>query len=374
MIGRNHVLVGGGVIGLSIAYELARRGERVCLLERDAEVGRRASWAGAGILPPADFASPTDPLDSLRRLSHQLYPAWSEQLRQETGIDNGFRRCGGVYVATRRAEAASLVGLAADFASQGIEFRQLDHDQLRERIPGLGEALRAGRILSSWYAPGEHQIRNPRHVKALTAACQLHGVEILRESEVRELRRAGPTVIAATTADGREIVGQTFCICGGAWSRLLADQHGLSTGLFPVRGQMLRYACQDLGCAVILNEGHRYIVPRDDANVLVGSNEEEVGFAEGTTEEVIESLAGWAESLLPQLSRSRLVQTWSGLRPGSYDGWPYLGRVPDSENLFIAAGHYRSGLHLACATGIVMADLLTGQQPPLDISSFRLGR
>lgn len=374
MSGRRHVLIGGGVIGLSIAYELARRGERVCLLERDAEVGRRASWAGAGILPPADFSSPTDPLDCLRRLSHRLYPAWSERLRQETGIDNGYRRCGGVYLATRRAEAASLVGLAGDFASQGIDFHQLDHRALRQRVPGLGDAIDAGRILSAWYAPDECQIRNPRHVKALAAGCRLHGVEIICNGEVRELRRSAEAITAAITADGREIPGETFCVCGGAWSRSLADRLGLETGLFPVRGQMLRYACDDLGCATILNEGHRYIVPRADATVLVGSNEEEVGFAEGTTEEVVGSLAAWAASLLPQLSGSQIVQTWSGLRPASFDGWPYLGRVPEHQNLFIATGHYRSGLHLACATGTVMADLLSGRQPPLDVSSFRPGR
>ena len=118
------LILGGGVVGLSIAYQLARDGWQVRVIDRS-QPGREASWAGAGILPPANLRTATHPLEKLRGLSHQLHPEWAERLHAETGIDTGFRRCGGLYLARSSGEAASLHALAASLAEVEIKMRRI---------------------------------------------------------------------------------------------------------------------------------------------------------------------------------------------------------------------------------------------------------
>jgi glycine oxidase len=124
----------------------------------------------------------------------------------------------------------------------------------------------------------------------------------------------------------------------------------------------------------VLNEGSRYLVARDDGHVLVGSTEEEAGFDKSTTSTAIEELTRLACDLVPELRRFAVEQTWAGLRPGTYDGFPYLGAVPGLENAFVAAGHFRSGLHLSTGTAVVMGQLMRGETPIIDLSPFRVGR
>jgi glycine oxidase len=124
----------------------------------------------------------------------------------------------------------------------------------------------------------------------------------------------------------------------------------------------------------VVNEGHRYLVARDDGRLLAGSCEEEVGFDVSTTDTMIRQLRDWAESILPQLQHANIEKTWAGLRPGTFDGLPYIGQVPNNHQLFVASGHYRAGLHLSCATAVVIADLMQDHKPAIDLSAFRIGR
>ena len=124
----------------------------------------------------------------------------------------------------------------------------------------------------------------------------------------------------------------------------------------------------------IVNEGNRYLVPRRDGLLLAGSIEEEVGYVCETTEAAITQIRDWAESILPTLAQVPVEKTWAGLRPGSFDGLPYLGAIPGFSNAYLAAGHFRSGLHLSCATAEVMADVIEGKPPAIDLSQFRVGR
>ncbi len=124
----------------------------------------------------------------------------------------------------------------------------------------------------------------------------------------------------------------------------------------------------------MVNEGLRDLVPRDDGRVLVGSTEEDAGFDCHTTTEAIAELERFGLSLCPRLAAGRLERSWAGLRPASLDGWPYLGRIGQLENAFLAAGHYRSGLQLSTGTAVVMANLISGESPPIDIAPFRIDR
>lgn len=363
------VIIGGGVVGLSIAWELGLRGVRALVLDQK-NVGRGTSWAGAGILPPANLATALDPLDRLRGLSHSLHPQWAERIGQTTGIDTGFRRCGGIYVARGAGEAAALCGLAQYWDEYQIRCEPLAADTLLEREPGLagGATLRA-----AWWVPDECQLRPPDHLRGLVAAARQAGVEFREHTPATELVRDASR-ITGVRIGGETIPAAAVVLAGGAFGAAVNATGRVAQDLFPVRGQVVLYRAEPRLLRAVINEGHRYCVPRDDGHIYVGSNEEEVGLDEGTTPEVLDELRRWAETLVPRLREAPVVRTWSGLRPGTIDGFPYVGRSPEWENLYVATGHFRSGLHLSCGTAVVIADLLTGQPPAVNLDAFRAAR
>lgn len=368
---RKTVVIGGGVIGLSVAWELACRGLPVTVVEAG-RMGHGASWAGAGILPATATIPMLDPYESLRSLSHRLHPQWAERLQALTGIDTGFRRCGGIYLACTQGESATLAAHRMWWQEHGIEHQQWTLEQLARLEPNLASQSQK-RIRSAWYLPDEYQLRNPHHLQALVAACRLSSVELLENAPVHSLQPGDNGRLNLTTPHG-ELEADRVCICSGAWAQQLLAQLGVSSGILPIRGQMILYQCSQPPLSSIVNVGHRYLVPRADGRLLAGSVEEEVGFKIETTEEALSQIHAWAVSLLPTLESVAIEKTWAGLRPGSFDGLPYLGTVPGYKNLFLAAGHFRSGLHLSCATATIMANCMEGVANELDLTPFRVAR
>jgi len=366
------LIIGAGVIGLSLAYELSQHGVRVRVIDRGVP-GREASWAGAGILPPANPDTAEHPLDQLRGMSHRLHAEWAERLRAETGIDTGYRRCGGIYLARTAGEAAALAGLADMLQGLRIEMRRLSPAELVALEPALSPVERAGAIRAAYLLPDEAQLRNPRHLAALLDACARSGVTIQGGVTCGAFVRNGSRLLALRTPAG-ELPAGSFCCCAGAWTFDLLEQLGVTTGILPIRGQMVLFRGSAPPMQRVLNEGSRYLVPRDDGRVLAGSTEEEAGFDKRTTAEGIEALTRFARGLLPALNEFPVERTWAGLRPGTYDGFPYLGAVPGWDNVFAAAGHFRSGLHLAPATAVVLGQLVRGEAPVIDLFPFRVGR
>lgn len=366
------LIIGGGVVGLSIAYELAGRNFSVQILDQ-AEVGRGASWAGAGILPPSPTQGAVDPLDQLRGMSHQLHAKWASDLKKITGVDTGYQRCGGLYLARSAAERATLHGQQEWWTTHGIKAEFWTKATAYKLEPSLKSILDDQSVKAIWHLPDECQLRNPRHLKALAVACRLRGVEIHEHVAVEHLVPTADDYIEAVAHDHRFKASQA-CVCSGAWSRLLLDQMGIPTGIMPVRGQMVLYNTERPLLHHVVNEGNRYLVARDDGRLLAGSCEEEVGFELATTESMIRQLRAWAEGILPQLHAAPVEMTWAGLRPGTFDGLPYLGQVPNLKQVFVASGHYRAGLHLSCATAVIIADLMQGHQPAINLCAFRVGR
>jgi len=376
------ILCGGGVIGLAIAWQAARCGWSVRILEQR-QVGKGASWSGAGILPPGATCGVYDPIEQLRALSHPLMGDWCHKLHADTGIDVGFRRCGGVYLARTNGEYATLAAHETWWTEHGIEYARWTLDELVERIPPLEPVATVGDVKASWYLKDECQIRNPRYLKALSTACQKLGVAIHEDEPMQEFEDDGSSILVKTVSNQYRTA--RLCITAGAWTEpILAESHlhrrdanaksDRQTGIFPVRGQMVLFRAESQFFEPIINDGHRYLVPRDDGCVLAGSCEEEVGFDERTTPEMIDQLTTWARQLIPSLKQKPVERTWSGLRPGSIDGLPYLGKLPGHENIFVAAGHYRHGIHLSPITAESMVALMAGEKPPIDLAPFRLTR
>jgi glycine oxidase len=362
------LVIGGGVIGLSIAYELAGRGRRVRVVDAG-QPGREASWAGAGILPPAGSGT-VEPLEQLAALSNRLHAAWSEELRATTGIDNGYRRSGAIYLARDAIEARVLEQMVIWAGQRGVVAERLSADALEELEPGL----RPNPVPESAYLlPDECQIRNPRHLKALLVGCANRGVEITAGAAVEDFDIRADRVVGVRTSVG-SVSAEQVCVTAGAWSGAVAGKLGFTASIRPIRGQILLLATARPVVSRIVNVGGCYLVPRPDGRLLVGSTEEDVGFDRGTTARAAGDLLAFALNLVPALETAQLERSWAGLRPATGDGLPYLGHVPGLQNAFLAAGHFRSGLQLSTGTARVMSQLITGGQVEIDLGPFRLDR
>ncbi|MGI9517178.1 MAG: glycine oxidase ThiO [Pirellulaceae bacterium] len=365
-------IVGGGVIGLSIAWEMAQDDNRVALVERD-RVGRQASWAGAGILPPSNMDTARHALEYLAALSFQQHPLWAEQLKKETGIDTGFRQCGAVFVARTAGEVAALRGQCEEWRETEITTEELSQQDLIQLMPAL--AGQAPSIRLAVHVLTEAQLRNPDHLQALRAGCEGRGVQFFEQvGEIQMHSDAKKRRNEIRLQDGTMLLANKVCIAAGVWSELLLKQFDVSISTIPVRGQMLLFKLPQPKFTQIVYEGTRYIVPRDDGHVLAGSTLEEAGFDDSTTPQGVADLLRFANGLFAELNEETLVDSWAGLRPASFDGFPYIGRVPNSWNVWAATGHFRSGLLLSTGTAKMVANLMQGCRMLMDVMPFRLDR
>lgn len=364
------VIIGGGVIGLSIARELAGRGASVHVLTR--ESGRdTASWAAAGIFPPAPSPGGSAG-ERLTAWSDTLHRRWAEELRAETGIDTELRRCGGLHLAASDAGLERLAAAAAAWRGRGAACHWLTPAGITAHEPALTPAVTVGGIRAGFLLPDELRLRPPRHLAALEASCRQRGV-VITSGHARTIdRRAGQ--VDGIVTDGGVVRGAAYCFAAGAWSGTVVAALGLALETRPIRGQilLLRLPRQVLGSVV--NFGIDYLVPREDGRLLVGSTIEDAGFMPLTTPEAVERMRGIAQRLLGPLPGAAVEQAWAGLRPGSADGLPTLGRIPDYANAFIAAGHFRAGLHQSTGTAVALADLVTGAPPTIDLTPFAPNR
>ncbi len=229
-------------------------------------------------------------------------------------------------------------------------------------------------MTSTAYAlPDMGQVRNPRHLRALLAAGAAHGVEFRPGCPVSAFEHEGSRIIGVRTAQGRMSAGK-YLLAAGAWTDALLQPLSFECGIHPVRGQIAMLNARTSVLRRVIQQGHRYLVPRLDGRVLVGSTEEDVGFDKRTTVQGIADLLTFVIAFVPALAAATVERCWAGLRPGSPDGLPYLGPVPERKNLFIAAGHFRTGIQLSPGTALVMTECLLEKRLTFPIDAFRLGR
>ncbi len=361
------LVIGGGLIGCLSAYELARAGARVAVVERG-EIGREASWAGAGILSPMFPWRYPDGLSTLVNRSLARYPTLVRELTDLSGVDPQHRTCG-LLIPVLEGEAEGDLAEALPWSARfGWPCERLDGDAAREVEPTLGAACVGG----VWW-PEVGQIRNPRLAAAARRACAAVGVELIDHREVTGFRRAGSRILAATTGAGEFAAGH-FVLAAGAWSRAVAGRLDLDLEVVPVKGQILLLRAAPGTVQRIIKHESCYMVPRVDGRILVGATMERAGFDKETTLWAMRALANGAVRLLPTLDGAVVERQWAGLRPGTADGLPYLGPAPGIDNLTVAAGHYRNGVVLAAATAEAVAAMVGGQQPATDLTPFAVGR
>jgi glycine oxidase len=307
-------------------------------------------------------AKPPGPLQACCR--HDLHPEWHERLRSEVGIDNGYRPTGAIYAA---GNSSALAQHTDEWTRWGLDFHVLDRTAIADLEPHLrfdGDVV---------LLPSECQLRPPWHLKALVAVCQKMGVKLTPGCQVTGFDVQDGRVSAAVTSLGRLSAGQ-YCLTSGCWSGQVASRLGLNLPIHPVRGQILLLNGPPGVLKRIVNAGQCYLTPRADGRVLVGSTQEEVGFNKQNTVEGVAELMDYARRICPVLGNFTLEQSWSGLRPGTADGLPFLGRISNFENAWLATGHFRAGIQLSAATAVIMRSLILGQESPVDVSSLSVDR
>ena len=354
------LVIGGGVIGLTTAWRLAQQGFSVRVCDQGAP-GREASWAGAGILPPGYPGSLQDPLTQLTARTCELWPGLTEELRELTGQDNQFQRCGGLELSV--GTVADLHIYQEQWAAIGARTEWLEPQAVRELEPAFSGA-EAGFLL-----PDLCQVRNPRHLKALLRACELAGVVISSDCPVTEWASHGGRITSAVTPHGKISAGQ-FMVTAGAWSPLLLARVGVVTEIVPVRGQIVQLAPSSIQLTRVIEREKRYIVPRRDGRILIGATEEWAGYEKQNTDEAIAGLMEFAGAICPALRTATIENSWVGLRPCAVRNRPFIGRVSEQENLIVATGHFRSGLHLSPATAELVVDLVQQRSLPAKYSAF----
>ncbi len=353
------VIVGGGVIGSGIAFELAKRGVAVTMIERG-RIGGEASWASAGIisLPTRPWFAPERV--ELGRLSLERYPALVDELETRTGLAIDYRRPGEWAIAVDEEHAEAEDAVAAWQLSMGLAIEDVPVDEARRREPALPEST----ILARFH-PDVGSLSVYRLTQALAAAARGLGATVLEETPVGGLLREGNRV-TGVRLQNRVIAADTTVLATGAWTRLLGDSIGVNLPTKPVKGQLIAFADAPLRPACVISGHGGYVRPRPDGTTMVAATEEDVGFDRRVTGDGVAWLLELTRTLCPILLQGEVAQTWTGLRPGSETGDPLIGPVPGYDGLWVSAGHFRTGAKEAPATAALVAEALaTGQTPSL---------
>jgi glycine oxidase len=359
------VIVGGGIIGGSVAFDLARRGVRVAVLDRQ-ELMREASWAAAGMLSPAPDCPAAIPLVPLGRASLALYPKFVEAMESASGLRTGFRTGGAIEVICHGDEARELSTLVALHRGLGLACEPMPLDEARNMEPGLGRDARAVVFL-----PDECSIEPRALASAALAAAASAGAALFPGFEVSSLALDGKKCAGVKTSSGEIFYAAQVVLAAGCWSSQIPEAAPYAPTL-PVRGQMA--ALRHCGTPIrrVLRSESGYLVPRgaeSPQTVVVGSTIENAGYEKRVTSGGIEKILAAANELLPELAKAEIIETWCGLRPGSPDQLPILGPV-DVDGLIFATGHYRNGILLAPVTAKLIGEWIADRRTSLDWEAF----
>lgn len=360
------IIIGAGIIGLSLAIELKKQGLRVLVVEKG-ELGREASWAAGGML--VDNAEETRPeLRELATASAGIYPEFVHELQDESGLKIDLRSVGTIVLTRVEMGPRAAAGGQSPATTQDCSLPR----PLAELEPALQADASTARFL-------KESCVDPRDLTAAAIAVARHrGIDFSSGDRVLEVVVANGTACGVRTNKSQFNAG-IVVNCAGAWAGQIGPYPFPAR---PVKGQMLcvilpqkelvRHVVRTLG----RTSGRTpdvYLIPRSDGRMLIGATAEEAGFDKQIVPETVQRLRQAAIDLVPRLTEARILEAWAGLRPGTPDGLPILGSTP-TPGYFVATGHFRDGILLAPVTAKVMAHLMTGQWQPIDLSEFSASR
>jgi len=349
------IVLGGGIIGLSCAYECRKRGYKVTVLETGV-CGGQASGAAAGMLAPfSENGDQPDPFFLLSLESLRLYPEWVREIREVSGTEFSYVKSGSLYVIYHEADILALRSRRRWQNEYGADGELISADELLRLEPHVSRSA-----VGALYCPHEAHVYAPDFVKALEQACRVIGVTIadrLERTDIAEWERG----IAVLSADGRKFTADRLVVCAGAWSGLMERTFSLSIPVYPIRGQICAYETphEPVRHMVFCSQG--YVVAKQNGTLVCGASEDVAGFDASVTEQGIARLEKWNRQLYPFLASMTPFHKWAGLRPATQDGYPLIGPLRRSEAVLFATGHYRNGILLSPVTAKIIADFMDGR-------------
>lgn len=368
------IVVGGGLLGWSAAYPLVKAGQRVALIDR-ADEGH-ATQAGAGIIAPGMNIRDSETEYELRKAAIAYYAELVALLTADGESDTGYEQVGALFVARSEAELESLPALANDMVRRredGLgnvgEVRLLDPDQARALFPPLGD------IFGAIHASDASRVNGRTLRDALRSACQRNGCElIIGEAELVSTSETLVEIKAGSTL----VQGTNLIVAAGAWSSSLAEKLGFSLPIFPQRGQIVHLDMPDTYTGdwpIIVGYHDQYILTFRPNRVVCGATREsDSGYEVRLTAAGVKSVLDEALAIAPGLGHATIAEIRIGLRPFSPDRLPVLGLAPGYDNIFLCTGHGPSGLQLGPFSGRLVAGLVVGETPSIDIAPFSAER
>ncbi len=358
-------IIGGGVIGAAIAFELSGAKLRVVMLDRQ-QPGREASWAAAGMLSPAPDSPRDLRLVPLGCESLRIYPEFVAAIEDASGLSTAYAREGTLEIFSAPNAEADRDRRVAECRRLGIAAEPIALDTARQWEEAIGPAARA----VAWL-PEEGTVEPRSLMSAAIAAAEHRGVEIRSDCRVTGLVREGDRC-TGIVADNEKIYANHVVVSAGCFSSGIASDAELIARYAPtrpVRGQMMALRPDGTGLRRVLRSERGYLVPRRDGRIVAGSTSEEAGFEKRVTPAGMRQVFDAALELFPGLAGAEVLETWAGLRPGTPDDLPILGPT-DIEGLVIATGHYRNGILLAPVTAQLVREWITGASATFDAAAY----
>lgn len=344
------IIVGGGIIGGSIAFELAKHKVRVAVLDRQ-QPGLEASWAAAGMLSGAPESPDSIPLAPLAKASLEMFPEYVAAVEEESGLQTGLRRDGTVMALFLPHVERELSTIIAVHHGLGFATEAIRVDDARRIEPALNPAMRA----AAWL-PGEGSVDSRALTEAALLAAKKRGAEILaRPGGVTSLEMEKNRCTGVVAGEEKFFAGNVIIAAGCFSGTIPAIERYAPTR--PVRGQMVALAVPQSGMKLgrVVRSEKGYLVPQANGRVLAGTTTEHAGFEKRVTPAGMQQILAAAVEIAPELAQASVVETWSGLRPDTPDHLPSLGPT-DMDGLLIATGHYRNGILLAPITARLMRE------------------
>ncbi len=352
------IVVGGGIIGLFSAYELEKSGFEVTVIDRQ-QFGQESSWAGGGIISPLFPWRYPDEITDLASISQQLYPDVIDEMQQATGLEAEYLPSGMLVVGDYDSENPYEWTQRTQ-----INMQQVDKTELSQLAPELSDTYQKG-----YWFPQVHQVRNPRLVALALAYLKLCNIRLIENQPVDEILTQTGKITGVKTQQGT-YDADAVVVSGGAWTSNIIDKQAIDRTIKPIKGQMLLLKGKPNTVRRIILSDDRYIIPRKDGRILVGSTTEDAGFDKKTTISAKQELYDYAISTIPELRQYEIERHWAGLRPSPSDGIPVIGQHPELENLFINSGHYRNGVVMAPASVRLLAEIMTHKNTSLPQQNY----
>lgn len=359
------IVIGGGVIGLAISFELQRRGHHVTILEK-VECGGQASGAAAGMLAPfSEIAEDPDDFFLLCLKSLQHYKQWMTDVKEISKQEFEYTECGSYYVYFHEADELALEQRAEWQNKFGAQATFVSKEAFEQIEPNLSK-----KILGALHYPTEAHVYAPDYVKALEKANRMLGVHIVEQCgdlTIQELENEIIVSNGTNTWKSDELIMAT-----GAWSSEWEEVFQIRIPVFPIRGQICAYDFHgEHQVNHLIFSSQSYLTPKANGTLVCGASEDVAGFSTEITEKGVGRLIRWSEKMFPNLQNMEPFHRWAGLRPATQDGFPLLGRLDDFPRVHLAVGHYRNGILLSPITALMIADELEGKTSHVPFTYFK---